>query len=406
MSTGSFSGSDMPVTRWGINNNAAVESTNGTFSPTNNFAGDANAQGALWIPTWSGEVLHAYDQYNMFEGLVDSRTITSGTTVEFPVTGTIALKDAWEAGEELGGGGSSSTKFSIGLDRRPIAAHFELDNIDVMIQQFEFRSELARQAGLTLANERDRQIARLLVKGSQTASRMHVKADGTSANVDAAGFDADYAGTTYYFADGAGSADTLDAVNDDEQGALAILSAIEAELVKYRELDIPEAGLTVAVDAKMFNQIRRLGIATPADAAAGMFGQQAQSSPLFGTPTSAPALSGSLSYMGATIVNSNHLPTAEVTSGDANYQVDARGVKAIMWQRASVASIKKMGLKVDTVEDVRRNTNFTVASMYSGAGVLRPELVSVVVDAGVGGGSATVGDLVGSGRSTQLPSLA
>ena len=92
-----------PMSRWGVNSD-----TTATSNPAN-VAVDGlstGAQGDLWIPTWSGEVLHAYDQYNMFEPMVDSRVITSGTTVKFPVTGTIALKEAWEAGEELGGGGA------------------------------------------------------------------------------------------------------------------------------------------------------------------------------------------------------------------------------------------------------------------------------------------------------------
>ena len=368
--------SNIGLTRWGID--AGASNTVPTQDPST-FAIAQGSQGDLWIPTWSGEVLHAYDQYNMFEPMVDSRVITSGTTVKFPVTGTIALKEAWEAGEELGGGGSTTTEFTIGLDRRPIAAHFELDNIDVMLQQFEFRSELARQAGLTLANERDRQIARLLVKGATEASRQHNAEN-------AGGFDADYAGTAYYVAADANGATSLDTFLDDEAGALTVLAAIEAELVKYRELDIPEGGLMVAVSPAMFNQIRRLGIASITDS--GLFGKDG-SSPLFGTQTSAPSLAGSLSYMGASIVSSNHLPSDNKTDGDLNYQVDARGVRAIMWQRSGVASVKKQGLKVDSVEDVRRNTNFTVASMYSGGGVLRPELCSVVVDSSVGTSTVT-----------------
>ena len=365
------------LTRWGIN--AGASNTVPTQDPLS-FAIAQGSQGDLWIPTWSGEVLHAYDEYNMFEKMVDSRVISSGTTVDFPVTGTIALKDAWEAGEELGGEGSTTTKFQISLDRRPIAAHFELDNIDVMIQQFEFRSEMARQAGLTLANERDRQLARVLVDGATRDSRVHNA-------LNAGGFNADYAGTAYYVAADSTGATGLETFLDDEAGALTILAAIEAELVKYRELDIPEAGLMVAVTPAMFNQIRRLGIASVGDT--NLANNPASQASLFGTATSAPSLSGSLSYMGATIVSSNHLPSTNVTTGEDNYRVDARGVRAIMWQRAGVASIKKQGLKVDSVEDVRRNTNFTVASMYSGAGVLRPELCSVVVDSNVGTSTVT-----------------
>ena len=83
--------------------------------------------------------------------------------------------------------------------------------------------------------------------------------------------------------------------------------------------------------------------------------------------------------MGAMIVATNHLPNSNVTTGDANYQTDGTFVKALMFQRGCVASVKKQGLKVDSVEDVRRNTVFTVASMYSGGGILRPELASVVI---------------------------
>ena len=36
-------------------------------------------------------------------------------------------------------------------------------------------------------------------------------------------------------------------------------------------------------------------------------------------------------------------------------------------------------MKVDTVDDVRRNTVFTVASMMKGAGVLRPECSALLV---------------------------
>ena len=60
--------------------------------------------GKLWLPIWSGEVIHAYDEYNQFEGMVQSKTIPSGTTVEIPITGTVDLNPAWDAGEELLGG--------------------------------------------------------------------------------------------------------------------------------------------------------------------------------------------------------------------------------------------------------------------------------------------------------------
>ena len=51
----------------------------------------ANPPGKLWLPIWSGEVIHAYDEY-VFESLTTTRVIPSGTTVEIPITGTVDLK--------------------------------------------------------------------------------------------------------------------------------------------------------------------------------------------------------------------------------------------------------------------------------------------------------------------------
>jgi hypothetical protein len=49
-----------------------------------------------------------------------------------------------------------------------------------------------------------------------------------------------------------------------------------------------------------------------------------------------------------------------------------------MFTPEAVGAIRLQGLKVDTVDDVRRNTNFTVASMMSGTGVLRPECAAII----------------------------
>ena len=380
---------NLNLTRWGVN--SAIPQTGVQASSDANLR-DGND---LWLPTWSGEVLHAYDQSNMFESMVDTRVLSSGTTVEFPITGTIELTPAWEAGVELAGGGSSSTKFQIGLDKRPTAAHFELDNIDVMIQQFDFRSELARQAGLTLANERDRQIGRLLVKGAQTASRMHIRTgdEGVLSGDVASGIDSRYGGSAYYIANGT----DVDEWTTDETGALQVLAAIEAEQVRGRELDLPEESLVVVVRPTLFNQIRRLGIATPAFAQSGasLFNVAGgrDDAKIFGSNTSMPSMTSGLTYLNATIMSSNHLPEAdkvyavgagvgELEAADANYALDAAtGLVGLMFRKGGVASIKKQGMKVDTVNDIRRNSVFTVASMFHGAGVLRPEFCAVLVGA-------------------------
>ena len=194
------------------------------------------------------------------------------------------------------------------------------------------------------------------------------------------GVDARFAGTKRATA---ADATTLGSI-ESEAGALEVLAAIEAELVRYRELNISEAGTVCVVKPGLFNQIRRLGIASPSSAPSDLGGYN----PMFAGVGAAMQLGSSLNYMGCTIVQSNAMPANGDSSRDPNYatpalpsvsggdafDADAQGVVALIFQRGAVASIKKQGLKVDSVEDVRRNSHFTVASMFSGGGVLRPEL--------------------------------
>jgi hypothetical protein len=346
---------------------------------------DANDMGKLWLPIWSGEVLHAYDEYRMFEPMVTSKTISSGRTIEFPMTGTVDLLPAWGAGEYLLGGDNSKTDtFVITLDKRPMAAHFELDNVDLMITQWEYRQELARQAGQTLANARDRQIAAFIAQAAVVGAL-----DGADVR-------------------GIASADlpkpvALGATQDDSTEALAVLEAIEDFCVELQELDVPVQGCYCAVTPKLFQQIRRLGVAESQGDAVNMqpmFGGVAAAGGLGASFTQGMnSLSDSLVYMGVTILKSNHLPNVDVMKagetvtppavdpiGEDRYSVKGAtaGVRGLIWMPECVASLRKTGLVVDTEDDIRRNTTFTVASMMSGTGILKPELAKAIV------GKATV----------------
>ena len=345
----------------GVNPGLAPTATNAEVIAAN------GGSGKLWLPIWSGEVLHAYDQYRMFEPMVTSKTISSGRLMEFPITGTVSLQPAWDAGEYLTGNNNSrATTFSVELDKRPMAAHFELDNVDLMITQWEYRQELARQAGQTLANARDKQIA-AFIAGAAGVSKL---------------IDDPRTGLSYAVPFGIGA-------TEDSIAALAVLEGIEEFCVELQENDVPVQGCYCIVPPKLFQQIRRLGVAE-ATAAGGV--QAGSMQPMFGGVAMAGglgapltqgmnSLSDSLVYMGVIIQKSNHIPTgAAETIGEARYTVngDTAGVRGLIFCSEAVASIRKTGLVVDTEDDIRRNTTFTVASMFSGTGILKPELAKVL----------------------------
>jgi hypothetical protein len=363
----------------------------------------------LWLPVWSGEVLAAYDAYRCFEPLTTSKTISSGRVMEFPITGTVNLKAAWGAGEELEGATTAygSDTIAVRLDNRPIAAHFEVDNIDMMISQWEYRSELARQAGLALANARDKQVLACLTRAAcEDSSFSSVNGTNVPSKIDGQMYNS----TTFAHLGNTGStaAQRTDA-------ALLLLQKIEEFHVFLQESDIVAEGTYCGVTPQAFADIRALGVARDNSALVGgagrpMFGGVAEAGGLGnGLEDGYNLLSDTLDYMGCTIVKSNHLKTlysqnikqvdgtdkgqaaagGTYTSdglagsdaiGDNKYSggYARAGAKAILWKPEAVASLTLQGMKVDTVEDVRRNTNFTVASMMGGTGVIRPECAALV----------------------------
>jgi hypothetical protein len=357
---------------------------------TAGISGPLAGANKLWLSIWSGETIHAYDAYNMFESLVDSRTINNGVSMEFPITGTVALEAAWNAGVELYGGSSSSTTVAIKLDKRPIAAHFELDNVDLMQTQWEYRSELARQAGLTLANARDKQIAAYIARagvedlnwvGNATAGTYTPATDVRGVPTAPVFLSVNFKYLGAHITPAATTAQRTDA-------ALDALKACEDFLVYLQTINAPVDGVYLAVTPRAFQDIRALGVArsgTPTFVERPFFGGVAEAGGLGAALTAGMNnLMDSLEYMGVTIIKSNHLPISNYGAGaigEARYNLsfgDA-GIVGLIFQKSAVASLKLQGLKVDTVDDVRRNTTFTVASMMSGTGVLRPECAAVLV---------------------------
>jgi hypothetical protein len=368
---------------------------------TDGISGPLTGANKLWLPIWSGEVIHAYDEYNVFEQLVDSKTITSGVAMEFPITGTVALRAAWDAGQELGGGDSSSTTIAVKLDKRPMAAHFEIDNVDLMQTQWEFRSELARQAGMTLANARDKQIAAYIARAAMedlcydtVTANGPFDGDGTPANsmllsIDPRGV---ITGPVYLRKEFFNLGNTAATLAQRNTAALLALQSIEEFFVYLQTINAPTDGVVLAVTPRVFQDIRSLGVAR---SDAGLFGNTASSGPLFGGVAEAGGLgaqltmgmhnlSDSLEYQGCMIIKSNHLPVQNYAAGsigEARYceEFGDAGVCGLLFQKGCVASLKLQGLKVDTVDDIRRNTVFTVASMMNGTGVLRPECAAVLI---------------------------
>jgi hypothetical protein len=234
---------------------------------------------------------------------------------------------------------------------------------------------LARQAGLTLANTRDKQIISALIAAGCVAPLASDPRGIAIANMPAP-----KVVSTATSAIGVAVSACTDTVG------LEILQQIENYLVFMQEQNYPIQTVYCAVPPKVFQVIRAMGVPRATTAFANK--------PLFtagddygGAGASIAVgmnmLTDSLDYMGVKIIKTNHIPRTDLAVGQAKYNltVATGGVDifGVIFQPEAVAGLSLMGMKVDTVQDVRRNTQFTVASMLKGTGVIRPELCQLLV---------------------------
>lgn len=349
-------------------------------STTAATSGGAAGTNKLWLPLWEGDVQTAYDHFNLFEKLVTSKNLTGGFSWEFPVTGTVSLNPSWDAGEELLGGDATSKTFKVQLDPRPMAAHFECDNVDLLITQWDYRSNLGYQCGQTLANARDKQLVSALIAASVVPALSN----------DPRGTDFTDPSKAFQAPGVVNSATTLMThATVDNDTALKILLEIENYQVNCQTYNIPVGPHFCAVPPKVFQTIRTLGVARQAsELSNGMY-------PMFGASGNwggvgmpinkgMNAMTDVLEYMGCAIVKTNHIPTTALAAADvgaAKYQLDCSNftIMGLIWQPEAIASLSLQEMTSKSVEDVRRNTQFTVAYMHKGTGILRPELCKILI---------------------------
>ena len=119
-------------------------------------AGDANA---LFLKVFSGEILTTFEEQNIMKDLHMVRTIQSGKTAQFPVTG-IADAKYHTVGEDIVDANNSylssikHAERTINIDDVLIASTF-IANIDELKNHYDVRSIYAKELGKALAKRFD-----------------------------------------------------------------------------------------------------------------------------------------------------------------------------------------------------------------------------------------------------------
>ena len=296
-----------------------------------NAAGDANA---LFLKVFSGEVLSAFERENQMLGMTSVRSITSGKSAQFPVTGTIS-SGYHTIGNEILGSAVSKNEKVINIDDMLLASAF-LGEIDELKNHYDVRSIYSREMGQALAKTVDKNLLNLVVLASRA-----------SANITG------------------GNAGLQITAATAKTSASVLVSSIFDAIQALDEKDVPSQGRYIVVAPDQYYQLCNLDSLISRDFSANA-GDRAK-----GTVVS---IGGVPVIKSNTAVASFTDQSAASTSGQNNtYIGDFSTVAAVVFHSSAVGTVKLKDLVLESTYDPRRLGTLLTSRMALGHGILRPE---------------------------------
>jgi len=344
---------------------------NGTGARTANNPANFAANTALFLKVFSGEILTAFDESNVAKDLIMTRTISSGKSAQFPVTGKAEAKYHIPGNDLLGTGDYLSqiahNEKVINIDDMLVASTL-IPRIDEVKNHYDLRSIYGKELGKALAKRLDIQILKTMFAAGLT----------TTANVTGGDTGTQLLGANTMTALGLVEAlfecaRSLDEKEVPSDGRYAILTPFQ-----YYKL--------LTADSTAINKDTSSG---SADAAKGTIlevaGIKLYKSPhLAGVQVAVSGQAGD----DANVANSPFSGTA-VANDDAGYNGDLSGVREtgsgqennvgfVAGHSSAVGCVKLLDLATESEYLIERQSTLFVAKYAMGLGVLRPESAVVV----------------------------
>jgi hypothetical protein len=288
-----------------------------------NGAGD---QRALFLKVYGGEVLTAFTKATVALERTQVRSISQGKSAQFPATwrNTAAYHTP---GTEITGNTILSNEIVISIDDLLISSVY-IPIIDEAMTHFDYRSEYSFQSGNALAQQLDKNILQVGVLAARAAATI-TGGDGGSSLINAS-----------YKTDSSTLAGGL----------------FEAAQV---------------LDEKSVPSDSRYAFMLPAQ-----YYRLAQNTTAINTlyGGSGAYSDGSIVRIaGIELVKCLNLPSTNVTTGPAAYQVNATNTAALIMQKSAVGTVKLIDIATEMMYDMRRQATLVVAKTAVGHGILRPQ---------------------------------
>tara|TARA_R100001460_G_scaffold35985_2_gene69195 strand:+ start:3060 stop:4169 length:1110 start_codon:yes stop_codon:yes gene_type:complete len=335
---------------------------------------------ALFLKVFSGEVLQVFEENNALLPLVRQRTISSGKSAQFPVTGVATAKyhtpgdsimasglDADAAGGNTGDGILNSSKYLtnmshtervISIDGMLVSSAF-IGDIDEAKNHYDVRSAYSTQIGRELAYHADKALIRTCIAGARkTADRF-------------GGSDAKFLGDQV----------ALDADSDGVEGS-EIVTGLFTVAQKMDEASVPTDGRYCVLSPANYYKL----VNTANDSVLRAINRD------FGNEGNGSIARGEIVQVaGLRILKSNHIPSAnesssqdavlgddlinnDVFTSDGGYSgANFTTTEGICFQTEGLGTVKLLDLAMESEYQLDRLGTLMVAKYAMGHGILREE---------------------------------
>ena len=138
---------------------------------------------ALFLKVFSGEVLTAFARNNIFNDQLHSvRTITSGKSAQFPVTGAATAAYHSPGTPLVGANQILANEKIISIDDLLISQAF-VSNLDELMNHYDVRATYADELGKALAKTYDQNVAKVIANASRASTTLTGGSGGITATM-------------------------------------------------------------------------------------------------------------------------------------------------------------------------------------------------------------------------------
>lgn len=343
---------------------------NGNTSPSRSgLISGGSDNDALFLKVFSGEILTAFEQNNVMKDLHLMRTITSGKSAQFPVSG-IASAKYHTPGVNIADSGNSMLS-SIGMNERVITIDDVLvsstfiANIDELKSHYDVRSIYASELGKALAKRFDIATMKTLFAAA-----------GASASAPQAGGNTISGATTNTTA--------------------GIVDALYAAATKLDEVDAPSEGrYAIVTPAQYYKLLTADNVAInkdtsggSADAARGTIVEVAGIQLKKSNNFLEVIAEGNISVDQSTADNDDGSANNDVFGGSGvGYNGDFSALNnsgehgILVGTKEAIGTVKLLDLATESEYQIERQGTLFVAKYAMGHGVLRPECAVKILPA-------------------------